>query len=119
MMTDPISSGARAAAERLAVEFGAGLVVDVEKALDTSTPAERPSQYFDPASLGSLIVSAATLAWQVYTDLKQKAPTPSPDVVVRTVRLRLSDSDETDPAQRDRIIEVVTSETIRVAEETG
>ena len=118
-MTNPISKSARAAADRLATEFDPALVVEVEEALDTRNPARRPEQFFDPVSLGALVVSAATLAWKVYTDLKQKTPQPTRDAVALTVRVELRDSDETDPAQLDRIIDVVVDETIRTAEETG
>jgi hypothetical protein len=75
-MTDPVSTGARAAAERLTPDFGPGLAADVEAALHTRGSQQRPEQYFDPISLGALIVSIATLAWTIYTDLKKKTPQP-------------------------------------------
>lgn len=61
-------------------------------------------------------MSIATLAWTVYTDLKNKAPKPSPAVVTRTIRIQLSNNGELDPTQRDRIIDIVVDETIQTAE---
>jgi hypothetical protein len=44
----------------------------VEDALRAPGREQRPEQYFDPITLGGLIVSIATLAWNAYTDLKKK-----------------------------------------------
>jgi hypothetical protein len=114
-MTDPIGHSARAAAQRLAAEHGPGLPADVEAALRTQGLSRRPEQYVDPISLAGLIVSVATLAWTIYNDLRTKTPEPSPAVVARTIRVRLSDVGELDSAQRDRIIEIVVEETVQTA----
>ncbi|MGH3822347.1 MAG: hypothetical protein ACRDRA_05855 [Pseudonocardiaceae bacterium] len=114
-MIDPIGHTARAAAHRLADEHGPGLATDIEVALHTRGSTRHPEQYLDPISLGSLIVSVATLAWTVYTDLKKKTPTPSPAVITRTIRVQLSNNGEIDPAQRDRIIDIVVDETVQAA----
>jgi hypothetical protein len=111
MTNDHVSAGARAAALHLSAEFGAGIVVEVEEALDTRTSARRPDQYFDPMSLGGLIVAAATLAWQIYRDLKQRSPS-TPVEVARTVRIQLEGS-APDAAQLDRLVEVAVSATLR------
>ena len=118
-MDDPVSDSARAAAERLSAELGPRLIADVEAALHAQKQAPRPEQYFDPVSLGALIVAAATLGWTVYRDLRQRTPNPAPDLVARTVRVELRESDATDPTQRDRIVDVVVSETVRTAEQGG
>jgi len=115
-MIDPVEHTARAAAHRLAAEHGPGLDIDVEAALHARGATRHPEQYLDPISLGSLIVSVAALAWTVYTDLKNKTPKPSPAVVARTIRVRLSNDGELDPAQRDRIIDIVVEETVQTAE---
>jgi hypothetical protein len=117
-MTDPVADTARAAAERLAGELGGGLKTDVEAALHARDREARPDRYLDPISLGGLIVSVATLAWTVYKDLKAKTPTPSPDVVARTVRVELRDVEGSSVAQRDRVIDVVVAETVRADEST-
>jgi hypothetical protein len=118
-MTDPVSAGARAAAERLASEYGPGLAADVEAALHTRGQEQRPDQFFDPISLGSLIVGIASLAWTVYTGLKKKkTPKPDPDVVARTVRVELRKRDDTSTASPE-ITDVVVTEVIKAAEDTS
>jgi hypothetical protein len=56
-MTDPISAAARATAQRLVPEHGPRLSADVEAALRARGTDQRPGQYVDPVSLGSLIVN--------------------------------------------------------------
>ena len=112
-MTDPVADGARAAAERLAPDHGPGLAADVEAALHTRGQEQRPERYFDPVSLGALIVSIATLAWTVYTDLKKRTATPSAEVVARTVRVTRRDQGQ--PDAPEHVIEVVVTEAIRAA----
>ena len=114
-MTDPIAHSARAAALRLVAEHGPGLPADVEVALHTRGSIPRPERYLDPISLGALIVSIASLAWTVYTDLKKKTPQPSSDVVVRTVRVQLRHTGELDSVRRDHIIDIVVDETFQAA----
>jgi hypothetical protein len=116
-MTDPIEHNARAAAHRLAAEYP-GLPAKVEAALYARGLTQRPERYLDPISLGALIVSVASLAWTVYTDLRKKTPMPSPDVVFRTVRVQLRDADDLASAQRERIIGIVVDETIQAATDT-
>ena len=114
-MNDPVQIGARAAAARLADEHGPHLPANVERALHTRNRPQQPDQYLDPVSIAALIVSIATLAWTVYTDLKPQAPNPSADVIARTVRVRLDHPGAIDADQRDRIIEVTVAETVRAA----
>lgn len=113
-MTDPVDDVARAAAERLATEATPNLLMDVDAALLTLAAEEQRETYvIDPISLGSLIVAVATLAHAVYADLRKQTPRPSPEVVARTIRVRVRDSDATDGAQRDRVIDIVVDETVR------
>lgn len=108
--------GARAAALRLAPEFGARLPADVEVSLHT--PAGEPgAQYVDPIALAALIVSASQLAWQIYADIRSRNAKPSPEVVARSVRVQLVDTTEIEPADRDRVIDVVVNETLPLADE--
>lgn len=116
-MTDPVERGARAAAQRMAVDHGPRLAMDVDAALRTRSSTQRPEKYFDPISLGALIVSVASLAWTVYSDLKKRTLTPSVEVVTRAVQVHLQDAGELDPAEHDRIIDIVVTETLRVASE--
>lgn len=73
----PVGRGARSAARRLAAEHGPGLEAEVETALYARGANRRPEQYFDPISLGPLLVSLTTLAWTVYKDLHNKTPKPA------------------------------------------
>jgi hypothetical protein len=118
-MTDRSDHIARVAANRLAPEHGVDLAVEVERALHAKDSSQRPDQYFDPISLGSLIVSIASLAWTVYTDLRTKTPQPDPGVIARTIRVRLQDSGVLDSAQHEHIIDIVVDETVQDANRQG
>jgi hypothetical protein len=116
--SDPAASAARAAAQRLTTEYGPGLTADVEVALYArNATAPRASQYIDPVSLGSLIVSIATLAWTVYTDLRHKTTEPSPEVIARKARIRLREHCGTAMPDENYITEVVITEIIQAAED--
>lgn len=116
---DPVAGIARAAAHRLAADHGPSLSADVEVALQTRGGTEPPDRYLDPISLGALVVSIASLAWTVYTDLKTKTPNPPTEVVARTVRVQLRDSVNVDPTARDRIIDVVVGEATHAGGQNG
>jgi hypothetical protein len=118
-MSDPVERNARAAARRLAAEHGRGLPADVEAALHARGSVPRPDQYLDPVSLAGLIVSAASLAWTVYADLKTRTAKPAPEVVARTVRVRLEHAGEHESALRDHVIEIVVDETVQAAENSA
>src|SRR6202035_2704826 len=66
MIDDPAAAAARSAAAILAPDLGQHLSVEVEAALAARAGAQRPERFFDPVSLGALIVSIATLAWTIY-----------------------------------------------------
>jgi hypothetical protein len=102
---------ARAAARRLAPEFGAGLPADVEAALHTPAGAGG-DRYLDPIALAAMIVSGAQLAWTVYVDLRKRSAQPAPQVVARRVRVELAERSETmiDPDVGDRVIDIVVAE---------
>ncbi len=114
-MTDPITTAARAAAEHLTAEYGPGLAADVEAALHAQETATRPGQYFDPVSVGSLIVAIATLAWTVYSDQRKKTPEPSPDLVARHVRVELRKHTRASQQEAGRITEIIVTEVIQAA----
>jgi hypothetical protein len=116
---DPISTAARAAAGQLAADYGPTMPTDVEAELATQGTTERPGQYFDPISLGSLLVAIATLAWTIYNDKRKQTPNPSPDVVARQVRVELRNQGDTRHSQHDinRVTEVVVTEIIQAAED--
>ena len=65
----------------------AGLTADVDAALYARGTIEAPSRFFDPVALGGLIVSVATLAWQIYSDRKKQSQKPTQEVLARVVRM--------------------------------
>jgi hypothetical protein len=114
-MTDPIGTAARAAAQRLTPEYGPGLAADVEAALHAQGSNQRPGQFLDPVSLGSLIVAIATLAWTVYSDVRKKTPDPAPGVVARYVRIELRKRNDTSQQETDLITDIVVNEIAQAA----
>src|SRR5215469_14071372 len=118
-MNDPVTIGARAAANRLTADYGSELVTDVEAALQARGSSHPPQRYFDPVSLGELIVSIATLAWTVYSKLtdKKSSPPPEPDVIARKVRVELRSYGETLSDDQEEITEIVVTEIIRAGSE--
>jgi uncharacterized membrane protein YebE (DUF533 family) len=113
-MTETIAAGARAAAERLDSEFGPGLVSEVESVL-LGAESGQSDRYIDPISLASLIVSIASLTWNVYSDQRKKTPRPADKDIVRVVRTELHSPGTAGPAPQDKITEVVVTEVIRAA----
>jgi hypothetical protein len=113
----PVARGARASAQRLAPGPGGSLTADVEAALHNHASAQ-PEQYLDPISLGALIVAVADLTWTIYTDLKTETPRPSPQVIARRIRIELNDSAQIEVTERDRVIDVVVTETIQAIDES-
>ena len=81
-MTDPAADAARSAAAILAPDLGPNLPAEVEAALAARDGQQRPDRFLDPVSLASLIVSIATFAWTIYSDLRnhsdQRDHTPDP-----------------------------------------
>jgi hypothetical protein len=90
-MTDHAAEAARSGAVILAPDLGRNLPTEVEAALAARAGDQRPDRYFDVVSLGSLIVSAATLAWTIYVNLRDRAhgQQPESDSIARQVRITL------------------------------
>jgi hypothetical protein len=115
---DPVAMAARAAAARLGGQHSPGLAADVETALHNRGTEQRPDRYFDPVSLGSLIVSIASLAWSIYIGLKQKTANPAPDVLARAVRVELRTRSDTTAASQTEVTDVVVTEIIRAVDDS-
>lgn len=121
-MTGRAAATARAAAIILAPDLGPDLPAEVEAAIHArDTSGQRADQY-DPlviAGLGisaaSLIVSIAQLAWSIYADQRKHIPQPTPEAIVGEVRITLRDQDTALPPPTERIIEIIATETIRLA----
>ena len=103
---------ARASAKALAGEHGARIVADVERELHAGAEDSEPDQYLDPVSLGALIVSAATFAWQVYTDSRDRGKKPDSTTLARSVRIELEDHSTEITAGTEHVITVVVQETL-------
>ncbi|MGW3665293.1 hypothetical protein [Streptomyces sp. NPDC005141] len=120
-MANPVELGARSAAQRLATPNNPRLATDVEAALHVRQSTTRPDQYLDPISLGALIVSIASLAWTVYSDLRKQSSTPHRDVITRHVRIRLDQAETPpqalSPTDRDRYIDITIEETLNAAQD--
>jgi hypothetical protein len=114
-MTDPVADGARAAADRLASRHGTRLPADVEAALHSRDAQTRRDQYFDPVSLGSLIVSVASLTWTIYKDRRSRGANPPTEVIIRAVRIELDNAGQLDPAQHDPVIQTTVEQTLDAA----
>lgn len=115
-MTDGyvVASVAVAAAEQLAAEFNLPrLPLDVEAAIRGGGAVEQPRQFVDPVALGSLVVSIAGLAWQVYCDKKQEGSKPTRETLTRFVRVQWRESSDLSGVE-EKIIEVTAAEVIKV-----
>jgi hypothetical protein len=114
-MTDYVADAARSAAAALAPDLGQNLPVEVEAALAARAGDQRPDSYLETASLGSVTVSAAALAWTIYSDQRDRleGQKPEADSVARQVRLALGNQDTILPPGTERITEVVATEIIR------
>ncbi|MGH3598772.1 MAG: hypothetical protein ACRDQH_00605 [Pseudonocardiaceae bacterium] len=117
VIDDPVGRAARAAARRLASDHGPRLTVDVEAALREQSSNGRPEQYIDPIGLAALIVAAAQLAWSVYIDLRKKTLKPAPEVITQQIRIELDQPRTIEPAERDRVIEIVVDEIVQPPDE--
>lgn len=122
-MTHPISAtartAARAAAERLAAEYGSGLPAEVETALRAQGTARRPDHYLDPVSLGSLIVAIATLAWNAYSDRRKETPEPAPDDIIPDIPVGLHHHNGISEQEIDHITKIVVTEIIQADRDPG
>jgi hypothetical protein len=123
---DPTAQAARAAAAILAPDLGLNLPVEVEAALAARGGDQRLDRYVDVVSLGTLIVSVATLAWTIYNDQRNRmkeqqtepnhaAQEPDGESIARQVRITLREQDTALPPGTERITEVVATEIIRQA----
>ena len=116
-MTDFVADAARSAAAALAADLGQNLPVEVEAALAARAGDQRPDHYQEVASLGGVTVSAANLAWAIYSDQRNatEGPRPEADSIAHQVRtaLRAEGTGTILPPGTDRITEVVATELIR------
>jgi hypothetical protein len=109
MVSDRAAAAARVAANELSVQLGQPkLRADVELALYSNDAGFRSWQYFDPLELSSVIVSFASLAWQIYETRRERGEKTDKSELKRQIRLRWEDS-YTDDTHK-RVIEIIASE---------
>ena len=107
---------ARAAAARLTATLGPDLPAQVEQELDAD-PLDPPMRLVDPVSLGSLLVSVASLAWTIWNELKKDHAARSQNEQAEALAraLALSAPLALPPPQRELLVQVVALETVRIA----
>ncbi|MEE8585431.1 MAG: hypothetical protein V3T83_11315 [Acidobacteriota bacterium] len=108
--TDEIS---RRVAKKLAGEIDPLLPQLTEAVLGGESGAGgRPGSFDAGLSIAaaSFLVSMVGVAWPIYKDILNRKQKPSRQAVSRRVRVRIQDSADIKPAQRDRMIEVVVEE---------
>ena len=97
-------------------EYGPEIVTQVNIAMEATNKFRRPDHFIDPTALGSLIVSIASLAWQVYDSRQKRGKKPAHQVLAREVR-RI-EYERTNPDHSiDKIIDIVVAEIIEAAED--
>lgn len=113
-IASPVDRIARSAAQRLARDGDLpALVPEVERQLQLGD-ADQPAERYEPItiSLAALVVSIASLAWTVYTDLKKQTPRPDPEVLKRRLRIEAELPEQISTADRDRVLTVIVEETM-------
>jgi hypothetical protein len=120
-MASPVDRIARSTAQRLARDGDLpALVPEVERQLQLDTAGQAAERY-EPItiSLAALVVSIASLAWTVYTDLRKQTPCPDPEVLKRRLRIQLELPEQVSTADRDRVLAVIVEETMADPGDTG
>jgi hypothetical protein len=94
--------------------LGAELPANVEAALQGAAGAPQRFEAATQIALATLILNTAKFAWDLRKDLRAAAaPSPSPEVIVRRIRLGVELPNGTTTAQRDQVIAVVLDELLR------
>ena len=118
-MSNPAEAGARAAAEKLKARYGSRLVSEVEQILADQGSETPPDQYLDPTAVASVIVSAATLAWTVYSGLRSKKEATTPKVIVQNVIVQIREDHTSDEPEDEEIIAIAVQETLKAIDGTA
>ena len=113
-MASPVERIARGAAARLAREADLPLLVpEVEHQLQVSDAGHAAERY-EPItiSLAALLVSVASLAWTIYTDLRKQTQQPHPEVMKRRIRVEVELPEGISSPERDRVIAAIVAQTL-------
>ncbi|MEU1465836.1 hypothetical protein ABZ467_35350 [Streptomyces sp. NPDC005727] len=118
-MDDLIATVARATVGQLGAQFGKPelLEVQVETALRRNGATSASDRFADPVAVGGLIVTIATLAYQIYQDhRKQHGTRPSRSTLVEYIRVERRAAGELMSVE-ETIIEVVAEEIVTAADD--
>jgi hypothetical protein len=88
------------------------LVGEVERRLDSRAVAE-PGVYEPVAVSVAALVVVASLAWTIYSDVKQRDGRVDREVLSRRIRVALEPNGNVDESERRRIINVIVDETLK------
>jgi hypothetical protein len=116
---DVVATVARSAARKLAGPLARpGLEMDVVAALYSRDSDRAADRYADPVEIGGLIVSIASLAWQIYSDRRKKGEKTDHKVLIQVLINRQEDEhlnstrESTRESTQEKIIQVVAGEVI-------
>ena len=79
--------------------------------------SQEAEQYFDPISLGGLIVSVATLAWTMHNDLRKPTAKSQADAMASRIHAELGSWSNYNPASLSQVIDVVITEVTEADEQ--
>jgi hypothetical protein len=123
---DQVTDIARAAAQVLAPKIGPGLPADVEQALRTAKPGNRPAQFPDVlalisagTSIGSVVVAAASFAWTISSARRKHDEKLSADEIRdRVLEIMKENGQQVNPTTVE-IALIVTNESLRIRDESN
>lgn len=116
MKSDPVAVAARAAARHLSGLYGPRLALDTEAALHAHRPGGEPGrQYVDPAAVAGVIVSVASLAWQIYSDRNSRQEKPTVQWLAQVLRIEHRKQQRDIGEAEEEIIEIIAIEIIKAA----
>jgi hypothetical protein len=112
MASDHVAEIAWASTAVLTSEFGPSTEIEVAAALNARRRRDN-TRYYDPVAIGSLIVSIAAFAWQVYTDHRNRESNSPREASEQVLRTEIRREFEITPAIV-RITEVVIEQTLNI-----
>ena len=100
-----------AAARLAAIDGDPRLETDVSRQLDDAAATVPQDYELVSLAIASVVISAATLAWTIYRDLRNDRKDINPDDIARRVRVQIADQHPDLPTHdRNRIIDIVIEE---------
>jgi hypothetical protein len=114
MNSDPVAVAARAAARHLSGLYGPRLELDINAALHAHRPNAEPARrYVDPVAVAGVIVSIATLAWEIYSSRRSQSERPTAQWLARALRIEHRRRQRSISKTDEEIIEIIAIEIIK------